>query len=142
MVRGSRKKKKKVASNQVVEQKTQDIKKQTSKTDGLILVAVVACFFLSGFAALLYQTAWLRQFSIIFGTSELAVVIVLAAYMAGLAVGAASAGYFVNRISRPVFVYGILEAGIAISALAVPFFINCCRDVLQFPAGESTPATA
>ena len=54
-----------------------------------ILVGVVACFFLSGFAALLYQTAWLRQFSVVFGTSELAVATVLAAYMGGLAGGAA-----------------------------------------------------
>ena len=46
-----------------------------------VLSAVVACFVLSGFAALLYQTAWLRQFSLVFGTSELAVATVLAAYM-------------------------------------------------------------
>ena len=30
--------------------------------DGPQFAAVLACFFLSGFAALVYQTAWLRQF--------------------------------------------------------------------------------
>jgi len=39
------------------------------------------CFVLSGVAALVYQTAWTRQFAIVFGTSELAVATVLAAYM-------------------------------------------------------------
>jgi spermidine synthase len=81
---------------------------------------VVACFVLSGFAGLLYQTAWLRQLSIAFGTSELAVAAVLAAYMGGLALGAAVAGRVVGRVRRPVLWYGLLEAGVALSALAVP----------------------
>ena len=69
-----------------------------------ILWGVVACFVLSGFAALLYQTAWLRQFSLVFGTSELAVAAVLAAYMGGLAAGAAVAGRLLARVRRPVLV--------------------------------------
>lgn len=89
-----------------------------------VLWGVVACFVLSGFAALLYQTAWLRQFSLVFGTSELAVAAVLAAYMGGLAGGAAVAGRFLARVRRPVLVYGVLEGGIAIFALAVPLLLG------------------
>ena len=66
-----------------------------------ILLGVIACFVLSGFAALLYQTAWMRQFSLVFGTSELAIAAVLAAYMGGLAVGSAIAAKLVDRIRRP-----------------------------------------
>lgn len=88
------------------------------------LLAVTACFVLSGFAALLYQTAWLRQFSLVFGTSELAVATVLAAYMGGLAIGAMLAERFLGLVRRPVLTYGILEAGIAVSALAVPWFLG------------------
>ena len=73
----------------------------------LIVAGVVACFVLSGFAALLYQTAWMRQFSLVFGTSELAVAAVLSAYMGGLALGAIVAARFVHRITRPVLFYGI-----------------------------------
>ncbi|HEY5657036.1 MAG TPA: fused MFS/spermidine synthase [Myxococcota bacterium] len=87
---------------------------------GLILL----CFFLSGFAALLYETAWAREFAFLFGTSELAVLSVLAAYMAGLAAGAAAVARFVTRVRRPVLVYGLLELGIAASALAVPYAIR------------------
>jgi len=87
------------------------------------LAAVSACFLLSGFAALLYQTVWLRQFSILFGTAELAVATVLAAYMAGLGGGAWIAGRLAHRVRRPVLAYGLLEGGIALTALAVPLLM-------------------
>jgi len=79
-----------------------------------LLVKVAVCFFLSGMAALLYQTAWMRQLSVVFGTSELAVATVLTAYMSGLALGAAVAAKYVHKISRPLLTYGVLEGGIAI----------------------------
>jgi spermidine synthase len=101
-----------------------------------ILIGVVACFVLSGFAALLYQTAWLRQFSIAFGTSELAVATVLAAYMAGLALGAGIAARYVDRVTRPVLVYGLLEAGIAISALAVPWLLVAAGALYTIVLGD------
>ena len=109
----------------------------------LIFAGVVACFFLSGLAALLYQTAWLRQFSLVFGTSELAVATVLAAYMGGLAVGSAVAGRFANRVTRPVLVYGLLEAGIALSALAVPLLLMAARGLYASVLGDQpTPPDA
>lgn len=103
--------------------------------------ALLACFFLSGFAALLYQTAWTREFGAVFGTSELAVATVLAAYMGGLAAGAALAGRFAMRVARPVLVYGLLELGIAVSALAVPIAIRAAT-VLEVAllGGRDLPA--
>jgi spermidine synthase len=85
---------------------------------------LLACFFVSGFAALLYQTAWSRELSFVFGTSELAIVAVLAAYMGGLALGAAAAARYAMRLRRPVLAYGILELAIAVCALAVPLGIR------------------
>ena len=82
---------------------------------------VLACFFLSGFAALLYETAWTRELAFLFGTSEIAAAAVLAAYMGGLALGAAAAVRFAPRMRRPLLVYGVLELVIALAALALPF---------------------
>jgi len=82
------------------------------------------CFFISGFAALLYETAWTRELAFVFGTSELAVTAVLAAYMAGLALGAAVAARLAHLIRRPVLAYGVIELGIGLGALAVPFAIR------------------
>ncbi len=59
---------------------------------------LLLCFLLSGFSALLYQTAWTREFSFIFGTSEIAVAAVLAGYMGGLAVGSAVASRIAPRL--------------------------------------------
>lgn len=81
---------------------------------------VAACFLISGFAALLYETVWLRQFAILLGTSEQALVVVLASYMGGLALGSLVASRLVNRIRRPLLTYGLLEGGIAVSALCIP----------------------
>ena len=108
-----------------------------------VLWGVVACFVLSGFAALLYQTAWLRQFSLVFGTSDLAVAAVLAAYMGGLAAGAAVAGRWLARIERPVLVYGILEGGIAICALAVPLLLGAASAAyVAVLGGQASPPDA
>jgi len=88
---------------------------------------LLLCFFLSGFAGLVYETAWTRQFAFVFGTSSLAVATVLAAYMGGLAAGAAVAARFAGRVRRPVLVYGLLELGIGLVALAIPYAIQAAR---------------
>lgn len=98
-------------------------------------VLLLVCFFVSGFAALLYQTAWTREFAFLFGTSELAVVAVLAAYMGGLALGAAIAARVVGRLTRPVLAYGLLELGIAIGALCVPYMIRAVQALYIALAG-------
>jgi spermidine synthase len=92
---------------------------RSESSDLLITAVLVACFLLSGVAALIYQTAWTRQFALVFGTSELAVATVLAAYMGGLALGAWIAERWLHRVRRPVLVYAGLELGIAGSALLV-----------------------
>jgi spermidine synthase len=85
----------------------------------VVTVLLAACFLLSGLAGLLYQTAWTRQFALVFGTSELAVATVLAAYMGGLALGAWLAELWLPRIRRPVLWYAGLELGIGASAIAL-----------------------
>ena len=114
-----------------------------NKNSSFIYAGVCACFFLSGFAALLYQTAWMRQFSTVFGTSELAVATVLSAYMGGLALGAALAGKFIGRVRRPVLTYGILEAAIAGSALMVPVLLAAANwGYAELLGGQAEPPDA
>src|SRR5262245_60687526 len=104
------------------------------------LLAVGGCFALSGFAALLYQTAWTRQFALVFGTSELAVAAVLAAYMGGLALGARLIDRWLPRVQRPLLTYGALEFGIAASALAVPvLLIGAERLMVLAIGGQDSP---
>ncbi len=74
-------------------------------------------FFLSGAAALVYQVVWVRSFALIFGGSHLAVTAVLSIFMAGLAIGGYVIGRLVDRVARPLRLYGLLELGIAVFAL-------------------------
>jgi len=104
---------------------------------------LLACFFLSGAAGLIYQTAWSQRFAQVFGASELAVATVLAAYMAGLAAGAAVAGRLEGRVRRPVLVYGLLELGIAAGALLVPWGLHLAgRLQVALLGGRDLPADA
>src|SRR5690242_3094134 len=108
---------------------------------GLTMLLLYACFLLSGIAALIYQTAWTRQFAIVFGTSELAVATVLAAYMGGLALGAWLAERFLPRVTRPVMTYALLELGIAAGAVfAVPFLLWLANlGLIALFGGQPTP---
>jgi spermidine synthase len=110
----------------------EDAERTAATVSTVILLILCTCFVLSGLAALIYQTAWTRQFAIVFGTSELAVATVLAAYMGGLAFGAWLAERFLPRVTRPVLTYALLEIGIAVSAIvAVPALLWVANVALQ-----------
>ncbi len=81
---------------------------------------LLACFFLSGATGLVYEVAWTRSLTLVFGTTTFAVSTILAAFMAGLGAGAAAVGRFVDRGGRPLRVYAWLELGIGTFALAFP----------------------
>lgn len=97
---------------------------------------VAVCFWLSGFAGLLYETVWFRQFATVFGTSEAALGAVLAGYMGGLALGAAVAGRWSHRVRRPVLAYGLLELGVAAGALLIPLGLQAAGAVRVWLCGD------
>ncbi len=79
--------------------------------------------FASGFCALVYQTAWLRMFRLVFGASTAASAAVLAIFMAGLGFGGLLLGRRADRHPSPLSLYAGLEAGIAISAGLSPLLL-------------------
>lgn len=95
-------------------------------TAALRLVAL--CFVLSGATGLIYEVLWARMLGLVFGATTVAISTVLAAFMGGLAIGSALAGRIGAKIARPIRAYGILEIGIAIYALAVPFIFALVDD--------------
>ena len=76
-------------------------------------------FFVSGGAALVYETLWFRQASLIFGNSVWAGSTVLAAFMAGIAIGNAVVARAGHRSRNPIRLYGVLELGIAGAGLTL-----------------------
>src|SRR5215212_1679452 len=85
---------------------------------------VALCFILSGATGLIYEVLWARMLGLVFGATTFAISAVLAAFMGGLALGSAWAGRLAARIQRPLRAYGLLEIGIALYALAVPFLFR------------------
>lgn len=77
-------------------------------------------FFLSGVSALAYELTWQRLLHLLFGVSTPAVSAVLAAYMAGLALGGVLFGRLADRARQPLRLYAGLEAALAGTALLVP----------------------
>src|SRR5438552_2599609 len=90
---------------------------------------VALLLFGSGFCALIYQTAWLREFRLIFGASTAASAAVLGVFMAGLGFGGIVLGRYSETKARPLAFYGKLELLIAISAALSPLFIFGGRSV-------------
>ncbi len=71
----------------------------------------------SGASGLAYQVLWLRELSLVFGVTVYAASTVLAAFMGGLAVGAAAAGRLLERVGRPILAFGLAEILIGVTAL-------------------------
>jgi spermidine synthase len=76
--------------------------------------------FVSGAAALIYQTVWLRWFRLLFGNTAYAASATLCAFFLGLALGAALFGRAAGRTSRPLRLYGWIEISAVVLALLVP----------------------
>ncbi|HKZ46463.1 MAG TPA: fused MFS/spermidine synthase, partial [Thermodesulfobacteriota bacterium] len=84
----------------------------------LLVSVIYFMFFLSGAAALMYEVIWVRSLSLIFGGTHLAVTSVLSVFMAGIAIGSYIIGRCVDRIEKPLRLYGLLELGVAVFAVA------------------------
>lgn len=82
------------------------------------MIALYFALFLSGAAALIYQSTWGRMLQRVFGVSDLAIATVLATFFLGLGIGSALGGRFGTRSKRPAWVYAGLEIGVGVWALA------------------------
>jgi spermidine synthase len=70
--------------------------------------------FFSGAAALIYQVLWIKQLTLIVGVEVYSITIAVSAFFAGLATGGALLGRLADRWSRPLMLYCVLEAGVAL----------------------------
>ena len=91
-------------------------------------------FFLSGFAALLYQTIWQRILAFFGGADTFSVTITVAAFMAGLGFGSLAGGSLADRLAQRarLLAFAAAELAVALFALASTFVFH---DVLYHRLG-------
>ena len=90
-----------------------DQARPTRQVDGY-RAGVSALFFLSGFAALIYQVCWQKQLNAMLGVDALSVVIVVVAFMLGLGIGAVIGGRVADRSQNILLVFVLIELLIAL----------------------------
>lgn len=102
---------------------------------------LLTVFFISGCTGLIYETVWVRQFTLIFGGTTYAISTVLATYLGGLGLGSALAGRFAARLAQPGRAYGAIEAAVGLYALIVPFLMTLAEPLYRalYPMAATTP---
>ncbi|MEQ9480292.1 MAG: fused MFS/spermidine synthase [Algiphilus sp.] len=101
-------------------------------------------FFVSGFAALVYQVLWLRELGLLFGNTAEAAATVIAVFFAGIAAGGAYWGARVGRHRSPLRSFGILELCVAVTALLHFVLVHAYHAIyplLYAVVGESAALT-
>ena len=92
---------------------------------------LLVLFFVSGATGLLYEVLWMRRLTLVFGATQLAIATVLAAFMAGLAIGALAGGRIADRRSDLLRVYGLLEVGIGVYAILFPLLVSAATGLYR-----------
>jgi len=116
------------------------ISNRNSMYSRLVNTIAFVAFFASGFAALVYQIAWFRMTATVLGNTVHASAAVLAAFMAGLAIGSWVFGRIAPRLESPMFVYSVQEILIGVWAMATPWMMTHLY-VLFVPVSHVMPDT-
>ncbi len=85
---------------------------------------IVTLYFFSGVVGLAYQVLWARMLSLQFGVSIFGVVITAAAFMFGLGLGSLWGTRWSQRVGQPLKLFALLEVGVAVYALSLPFIMR------------------
>ena len=78
-----------------------------------------SAFFLSGFAALLYQVSWQRMLVIFSGADVYSATLIVAAFMGGLGVGNLAGGHVADRTSARMSLVLFASAELAIAVFGL-----------------------
>jgi len=108
-----------------------NLKARFNNTDWLQL-SILVLFFFSGGCSLVYEVAWMRLLTLVFGVTAIATSTILASFMGGLALGSYVFGRFVDTRKRPLRLYGLLELGVGLFALLMPFLLSGLDNIYIF----------
>lgn len=101
------------------------------------LPGVATLVFLSGFAGLILQVAWFRQFALVFGASTAASAAVLAIFMGGLGIGNAVIGPRADNHPRPLRLYAWLLLAVALTGAVSGYLLDASQALYIYLGGQS-----
>jgi predicted membrane-bound spermidine synthase/tetratricopeptide (TPR) repeat protein len=100
-----------------------------------LLPTVWIVFFISGVAGLIYEVVWARYLDLILGGTTYAHVMVLTAFMGGMAGGAWYFGKRADAFRRPIVTYAFLELAIGAWGLLFPLLFAAFSRIYLLLAG-------
>ncbi len=88
----------------------------------------------SGVAGLVYEVTWTRLLTLYIGHTTAAASAVVAAFLGGLALGAAGGGVIASRLTprRALQTYALLEIAVVIAAVLLPLELRAFRPLLEW----------
>ena len=90
-------------------------------------------FFFSGFSALIFEVAWVRELSLALGNTAQATSTVLAVFLGGLSIGAFFGGRLADKLQRNLLAsYGYLEISVGVAALLLTRLLHHTGDLYVF----------
>ena len=90
----------------------------------ILSLSVLLLYFVSGAVGLSYEILWAKALSLLFGVSIFGVAISVSAFLAGLGVGAISAYKLSPVLTKPLFLLGLIECGVAIFSFVLPSILS------------------
>ena len=103
------------------------------------LFAAVVIFAASGFAGLIYESIWAQYLKLFLGHAAYAQTMVLCLFMGGLALGAAVAARYAEKIRNPLLVYAAVELAIGLLGL---FFHGIFTWAMEFHYANLLPLSS
>jgi spermidine synthase len=106
-----------------------------------VRLAFLVLFFVSGFAALVYQVVWQRMLTFFGGADVYSVTIIVSAFMGGLGVGNLAGGHLADRLDARTRLVAFALCEIAVAAFAI-FSANIYYDILYVRLADWVPGRA
>ena len=100
---------------------------------------LLALFFGSGCAALIYEIVWFQLLQLVIGSTAVSLGILLGVFMGGLCVGSVTFPRFIPRAFHPLRVYALLELGIGSLGIGVLFLVPFVAQIYASHGGRGLP---
>lgn len=85
---------------------------------------LLVIFAISGMTALIYEMAWIRPISLVFGNTIYAVSIIIATFILGLAIGSYLSGKYIDKKENPMRYYMFVQFGIGTYGVLMIALLN------------------